>query len=131
LVAILTAVVVYLKLEGAITESPASFHAFPATYTELLVNGIFKERVFNEFPFESIGGAELVFGSCVQSLGSGLEITPAKVAVTAHGKGMGAFDSRWAHHAICCTPAALDAFGRIELPYHLPGLQSSRKITAF
>jgi hypothetical protein len=44
---------------------------------------------------------------------------------------MGAFYRRGAHDAIGGATAALDAFGRIELPYRLPGFDGSRQAAAF
>ena len=40
---------------------------------------------------------------------------------------MGAFDGRRTHHTVGGTTPALNAFGRIELPYHLGILNVLRK----
>ena len=110
-----------LELEGAVAEGAASLDAFSAAYAELLFDLVFEEGVFDEFPFDGVGGAELVFGPCVECFSAGFEISPAEVAVAAHCVCVGAFDRRRTHHTAGCAAPALYAFGGIELPYHLPG----------
>ena len=60
-----------------------------------------------------------MFGGSIEGLGAGFEISSAEVAVTAHGENMRALDGRRAHDAFGGTASALNAFARVELPYHL------------
>ena len=109
----------YLQLQRAVAESPAAFDAFAAAYAKWFVDGIFEERVFDEFTADGVRGAELVFGGSIEGLGAGLEISTAEVAVTAHGENMCTLDCRRAHDTFGGTASALNAFARVELPYHL------------
>jgi hypothetical protein len=76
-IAVLAAVVPYLELKRAIAEGAAAFHAFAAAYAEFLFDMVFKERIFDEFAFDGVSWAKLVFGACVQGFGAGFEISPA------------------------------------------------------
>ena len=121
----------HLQLQRSVAEGAATFHAFAASYAKFLVDSVFKERIFYEFPLEGIGRAELVLGGSIKGFSPRLEISPAEVAIAAHGKGMGALDGRRAHNAIGGATSALYAFGWVDLPDHLPGFQCSRQVTVF
>ena len=109
----------YLQLQRAVAESPAAFDAFAAAYAKWFVDGIFEEGVFDEFTTDGVRGAELVFGGSIEGFGAGFEISTTEVAVTAHGEDMRTLDGRRAHHTFGGTASALNAFTRVELPYHL------------
>ncbi len=110
----------HLQLKRSVSEGAAPLHAFPAADAQRFINRVFKKRILYEFPPDGIGRAKLVFGSGSQGLGLRLEIAAAQVAVATHCIYMGAPDGRLGQDAICGAAPALDALGRVELPYGLP-----------
>jgi hypothetical protein len=74
-----------LQLQRAVSEGAAALHAFCAADAQLLIDGIFKEGIFDEFSFYRIGRTELVFRRRGKVLGFGLEITSAEITISTHG----------------------------------------------
>jgi hypothetical protein len=82
-VAIITAVMAYLKVEGTVSERGASCHAFGTSYAELLIDHVFVIGIFNVLALDSCSGAELVFRRRTPGIGIRFQISPAKITIAA------------------------------------------------
>ena len=82
-ITILAYIMYYLKVEGAVSEGGTSLNAFCTTYTEVFINGIFKERFFDIFPGYGSGWTEHGFSSSSKIDRPWFKIPTTKVAVSA------------------------------------------------
>jgi hypothetical protein len=109
-----------LKVQRAVTERGATLYTLAATVAKVLIDGVFKKRFFDEFPFEGASGAQLIFSSGIQAQGIGFEISAAQVAIPAELVRMDAFYGGQIPDALGGAASALGAFERIDLPDIFP-----------
>jgi len=83
-----------LQLERPVAEGAATLYTFAAPYAQGLIDGIFKKRILDEFPFDGIGRTKLVLGARGQRFCFRLEIPATQITVSAHGIHMHALHGR-------------------------------------
>jgi hypothetical protein len=110
-----------LQVQRTVPERITALYTFAAPDAQFLIDRVLKVGIFNVCPLDRTGGAELAFRSCISGFGTRLEITAAKVTVSAHRIGMDAFHSRVGQNTVDCTFFTLDTDVGIQLPDHFFG----------
>ncbi len=119
LVAVQTAIVPVLQIQGSVSECIAALHALAAPDAQFLIDRVFKIGIFDISPFYRTRRTELTFCSGIPHSGSRLQIPAAQVAVPAHRVGMDTFYSGMGQHTVDRTFFTLDTDIGIQLPDHL------------
>ena len=106
----------YLEKKGAIAESGTAFDTLAAAHTQLFINDIFIIGMLDKSALDGSCGADLVFRSGVESDGLRLKVAGAQLAVSAHGKVVNTFDSRFFQHTTTSASSALNTLIGVQLP---------------
>ncbi len=119
LVALDAQLLVDLEEEGAVAVIGAALDASGTSDAQIGIDDVLVVIIFDPFTNESGGGAEEVFGGGGESIGFGLEVTGAEVAVAAEWEDVEALDGGGVEDAVGGTSFAVDALVGVDLPDHL------------
>jgi hypothetical protein len=106
----------HLQKQRAVAKSLAAFDTLATGDTFILIDSVFKVRIFNIGSNDGIRRASQVFTSRIKFTPMVLIITAAKQAITTGGELVNTLDCRLRQDAFGGTFAALRAFFRINLP---------------
>jgi hypothetical protein len=119
LVAVQTAIMPVLQIQGTVSERIATLHTFAATDAQFLIDRVFKIGIFDERPFDRARRTELAFRPGISHSCPWLQISAAQVTVSAHREGMDTFYSGMRQNTVDRTFFTLDTDIGIQLPDHL------------